>query len=81
MIEGKVIDSKFMYKRIVKIKPVEHHYEEPGERPYIKYGCPICELFGNRLTIDKSHKNCPLCGVNLFWDKEINVEELICGNQ
>lgn len=39
----KVFPAKYVHRQKVKVKPVEHHYEEPGEEPYIKYGCPICE--------------------------------------
>lgn len=39
----KLYPSKYVHKQRVKVRPVEHHYEEDGEEPYIKYGCPICE--------------------------------------
>lgn len=70
VIEGIVAKEKYAYQRITKIKPIAHHYEENGEIPYIKYGCPICEALGNRFTLTNNIKNCPLCNVNLYWEKE-----------
>lgn len=43
----KVCGAKSVGKQKVKVKPVEHHYEEDGEPEYIKYGCPLCESLGN----------------------------------
>lgn len=60
-------EAEFMYQRITHIHPVSHRYEKPGEKPYIKYGCPVCESLGNRLGITPGTKNCPLCNVNLYW--------------
>ena len=28
----------------------EHHYEEPGEEPYIKYSCQLCEQLANKVN-------------------------------
>lgn len=76
MIEGKFKKSKHVYKRITKVKPVEHHYENPNEKPYIKYGCPVCESLGNRFSFPQGINNCPLCNVNLLWDEsEFDEEE------
>ena len=50
----KLFPAKAVYKQQVKIRPVEHHYEEEGEEPYIKYGCQICE------QLAESVKNFPL---------------------
>lgn len=47
---------------------MEHHYEKPGEEPYIKYGCPVCEALENRHGITKGIANCPSCGVNISWE-------------
>ena len=67
-IEGVVSESETMHRRFVRVKPIEHHYEEPGEEPYIKYGCPVCEAIGNRHSVTQGEKTCPLCGVNLSWE-------------
>ena len=39
----KVFPAKYVHRQKVKVKPIEHHYEESGEEAYIKYSCPICE--------------------------------------
>lgn len=47
-------------------KPLmERHYEEPGEKPYIKYTCP------NGCKIQPSRKSnfCSLCGQRLKWEE------------
>lgn len=75
MIEGKFKKSKYVHKRITKVKPIEHHYEDPGETPYIKYGCPVCESLGNRFSFYKGVPNCPLCNVNLLWNESEFDEE------
>lgn len=67
-IKGVVCESEYAYRRFTRIKPAEHHYEEPGEKPYIKYSCPVCEAFGNLHQLTPGEKNCPLCGVNLSWE-------------
>lgn len=66
-IEGKVKEAEYSYKRTVSIKPKEHHYEELGEKPYIKYSCPVCEAFGNFHQVTPVIKNCPVCRVQLYW--------------
>lgn len=38
-----IYPAEHAYKQRVKLKPNEHHYENEGEKPYIKYTCPICE--------------------------------------
>lgn len=47
-IQGEVTKADYSFQRITFIKPTEHHYEEKGEKPYIKYGCPVCEALGNK---------------------------------
>lgn len=44
---------------------MERHYEEPGEKPYIKYTC------ANGCKIQPSRKSnfCSLCGQRLKWEK------------
>lgn len=66
-IDGKIAEAEYAYQRISYVYPVEHHYEESGEEPYIKYGCPVCEALENRHGITQGIANCPLCGVNLSW--------------
>lgn len=68
MLKGKVIEADVTYKRITYVKPTAHHYEKTGEKPYIKYGCPVCDLLGNKHQVSTWEKNCPLCNVNLLWD-------------
>ena len=67
-IDGKVDEVEVSYKRITRIRPVAHHYENEGEEEYIKWGCPICEYFNNRHSFAEGTENCPLCNVNLLWD-------------
>ena len=69
VIEGKVTAAKHAYQRITYVKPIEYHYENEGDEPYIKYGCPVCNLLGNKHQIAKGKKNCPLCNVNLLWEE------------
>ena len=46
-------------------KPIAHHYEEVGEKPYIKYSCPKCH---NKHQLMKNIGNyCPYCGQRLDW--------------
>ncbi len=56
------------FEKIVKLYPVEHHYEQSGEKPYIKYGCPLCEMCGFKHQVHPSDTCCPNCGVNLLWE-------------
>jgi len=66
-MEGVVTEAKYAYQRKAYLKPIEHHYEAKGEKPYIKYVCPICEMLGNHIQISQGLKNCSFCGVNLWW--------------
>lgn len=70
VITGKVKEAKFAYQKITSIKPTEHHYEELGEKPYIKYSCPVCQAVGNLHQVTSGDKNCPLCNVNLCWETD-----------
>lgn len=67
-INGIVTDAQYAYQRMTQICPVEHHYEDEGETPYIKYGCPICESLGNVHQLTPTESNCPICGVKLCWE-------------
>lgn len=47
-------------------KPIEKHYEEEGEKPYIKYKCPSCK---SKYQISKDYDNyCSKCGQKIDWD-------------
>lgn len=85
--EGKEITpAEHVCKQVVRIRPVEHHYEKTGEEPYIKYGCPICEAIARdyepeddaegtfiKFSFGKGTANCPVCGVNFAWDEKIEL--------
>lgn len=67
-ITAYIRNMRFAHQKMTYVKPVAHHYEQPGEPEYIKYTCPICDLFGNKHQVHKSIDiNCPLCHVNLIW--------------
>lgn len=68
-IQGFVADAEYCYQRITYVRPVERHYEEPGEEPYVKYICPVCDALENIHQVTLGEKKCPLCGVNLYWEK------------
>ncbi|WP_379142327.1 hypothetical protein [Paenibacillus sp. sgz500992] len=70
MLEGVVTEAKHAYQRKTFVKPTAHHYENPGEKPYIKYGCPVCELLGNKYQVSIGVSNCSLCNVNLIWEEQ-----------
>lgn len=44
-------------------KLLEYHYEEPGEMPYVKYGCGN----GCRMQLSRSSKYCNQCGQRIDW--------------
>lgn len=71
MITGVIKNEKKAYKRLVSVNPVPHHYEEKGDLPYIKFGCPVCEAVGNRVQVTPGLGSCMLCGVSLNWDRII----------
>lgn len=80
MLNGKVTNAIYAYQRTAFVKPTETHYGDVGELPYIKYGCPVCELLGNKHQVTIGDRNCPLCNVNLLWEidssyYDINSEE------
>lgn len=66
-IDGIVKEAEYAYQRITYVRPIEHHYEEPKEKLYIKYSCPVCEAVGNLHQVTPGERNCPLCNVNLCW--------------
>lgn len=77
MLAGVIKDSKFVHKRKVSVNPVEAHYEDQGEEPYIKYRCPVCKAVGNYGSIPHGTKNCPLCGVSLNWDRKPQIGDSV----
>ncbi|RZT01198.1 hypothetical protein [Cuneatibacter caecimuris] len=68
VITGKVAESKSVHKRYTQVKPIDRHYENPGEIPYIKYSCPVCAALGNTHQVLPGQPNCTLCGVQLYWE-------------
>lgn len=46
-------------------KLIEHHYEEPGETPYVKYGCGN----GCNMQPSRSSKYCNQCGQRIDWSE------------
>lgn len=59
-----------IYKVVVKLRPVAHHYEKPGDPPYVKYSCPVCEMIGLKHQVFSCDAKCPNCGVNLLWGED-----------
>ena len=70
VMKGIVKDSRLVHDRCVRVRPVEHHYEDKGEKPYIKYGCPVCEALGNMHQLLQGVDHCMLCGVKLAWEAD-----------
>ena len=55
----KIYPAKVVHKQEVKLRPNEHHYENEGEEPYIKYTCQICEQLAEKIKgfhFDKEHE-------------------------
>lgn len=82
-----VMPAEVVYKQRVKLKPIAHHYEKPGEKPYIKWGCPICEAIArdygpdedgetfDKFSFVKGISNCPCCGVNFAWEEDSKLKD------
>lgn len=68
VINGRVTEAEYVYQRITYVHPLERYYEESGEKPYIKYCCPVCEALGNPHQVIPNQANCSLCNVNLNWE-------------
>lgn len=64
---------KAVEKQIPK-KPLYIHYEDEGEPPYIKTGCPNgCKIQLNPVTdrhLSYEHVYCPKCGQAIDWNEE-----------
>lgn len=65
IIQSLYIAIEALKKQLPK-KLAEYHYEEPGEEPYIKYGCGN----GCRIQPARSSKYCNQCGQRLVWPEE-----------
>lgn len=65
-----IYKSDKIYKTRIKAIPIEHHYEENGEEPYIKYSCPICDNLGIKHQVHPWEDNCSICGINLDWSEK-----------
>lgn len=77
----RVFPAKHAYKQKVKLKPIEHHCENEGEEPQIKYGCRLCEQLIERsgcfffkedekfskFSFPEGTEQCPCCGINIDW--------------
>lgn len=59
----KLFPAKLVCKQKVKLRPIEHYYENEGEEPYIKYSCQICEQLAEKYNNFYSH-------MNGFFDEE-----------
>ena len=80
-INGVIRDSGKACRRRVRVNPVERVYSPAGGKPYVKYSCPVCEAVGNsRISIPAGTDSCPLCGVRLNWDRELQAgDEVLAG--
>lgn len=72
--EGGVLEStdwdnlQELVDRATPMKPIENHYEEKGQEPYIKPTCPRCEQLKNkRYALCSLYNYCPICGQALDW--------------
>lgn len=71
-MHGIIIDAPTAHRRKVKVNPITRAYHESHERPYIKYSCPVCDTVGNtKISVPYGTPRCPLCGVALNWEREI----------
>ena len=66
-LRGYVVKSDHGYGRRVSVCPIVCHDEEMEEKEDVTYGCPVCEMLGNRRLFSRGTENCPVCGVNLSW--------------
>ena len=64
LCEALDIAMEALEKQLPK-KLIEHHYEEPGETPYIKYGCGN----GCKMQPSRSSKYCNQCGQRIDWSE------------
>ncbi|MCI9637261.1 MAG: ParB N-terminal domain-containing protein [Hungatella sp.] len=69
-LRGYVAKSDHGYGRRVSVCPIVYYDGEMGEKEGVMYGCPVCEMLGNRRLFSRGTENCPACGVNLGWAME-----------
>lgn len=81
--QGKALPEQesYEYMGVVKIalekqtakKPYYAHYENDGEKPYIKLRCPCCKASISAVTEEeKAYQNryCHKCGQAIDWSEE-----------
>lgn len=44
---GVIQDAPHVHKRTVTVNPIVRSYHAPGEPPYHKFNCPVCQMVGN----------------------------------
>ena len=76
-VTGVIKDSNKAYRRKVSVNPIAVHYEDEGEKPMIKWRCPVCASVGNRVSISEGIKNCSLCNVSLNWERKPEVGDYV----
>lgn len=65
-MHGIIQNHNHVHKRTVAVTPIVHSYHAPGETPYQKFNCPVCNALGNtKIGLPHGVKQCPLCGVHL----------------
>lgn len=64
-MEGVVKNSKYVYEKVTKVYPTKHEYENG-----VKWSCPVCDQLNNHHQLLENETNCPLCNVNLCWDRK-----------
>lgn len=69
--EGVIKNEEHVYRPTAYVKPKERNCGKLLEEVYLKYQCPVCEILGNKHQILPGEKNCPMCNVNIYWEKEI----------
>lgn len=73
LLHGKVTETQYSYQKKAMLYPTAHYYGDVAGKPYIKYGCPICESLGFKHQVHPTDDNCPNCGVNLDWSKTVEA--------
>lgn len=46
-MHGIIQNHNHVHKRTVAVTPIVHSYHAPGETPYQKFNCPVCNALGN----------------------------------
>lgn len=77
-MHGIIQNHNHVHKRTVAVTPIVHSYHAPGETPYQKFNCPVCNALGNtKIGLPHGVKQCPLCGVHLEWVRQPQVGDEI----